>query len=94
LIEVKSGNINVKNLREFEQVVTKEKAALGIFVCFEEQVTAPMKKLAKESGSYNEKLFGNRYPKIQILTVEDLLNHHKDLYYLSLRKQLSKSTEE
>ncbi|MBX7141029.1 MAG: restriction endonuclease [Chitinophagales bacterium] len=93
LIEVKSGNVNVKNLREFEQVVTKEKAALGIFVCFEEQVTTPMRKLEKESGSYNPKLFGNRYPKIQILTIEDLLLNHKQPLMPKFEKTTFKSAQ-
>jgi DNA modification methylase len=91
VIEVKSGHINVKNLREFEQVVTKEKAGIGVFVCFEDQVTAPMQKLAKESGFYNEKLFGNRYPKIQIITVEDLLHHHKEPLMPKFEKTTFKS---
>jgi adenine specific DNA methylase Mod len=91
VVEVKSGHINVKNLREFEQVVTKEKAGIGVFVCFEDQVTAPMQKLVKESGFYNEKLFGNRYPKIQIITVEDLLHHHKEPLMPKFEKTTFKS---
>lgn len=74
LVEVKSGNVNVKNLREFVQVVNKQKAALGVFVCFEEQVTKPMLLEAKEAGYYNKEMFGTNYDKIQILTVEKLLD--------------------
>jgi site-specific DNA-methyltransferase (adenine-specific) len=74
LVEVKSGNVNVKNLREFVQVVNKQKAAIGVFVCFEEQVTKPMLLEAKEAGYYNKEMFGTNYDKIQILTVEKLLD--------------------
>lgn len=74
LIEVKSGNVNVKNIREFVQVVNKQKSDVGVFVCFKEQVTQPMLKEAKHQGYFDEKHFGTRIDKIQILTVEDLLD--------------------
>ena len=71
LIEVKSGNVNVKNVREFIQVVNKQDAAIGLFVCFEEMVTKPMLHDAKECGHFG--LFKN-CDKIQVVTIEDLLN--------------------
>jgi site-specific DNA-methyltransferase (adenine-specific) len=74
LIEVKSGNVNVKNMREFIQVVRKQKADMGVLVCFEEQVTKPMKLAAKEEGYYRKETWGDRFDKIQILTVENLLD--------------------
>jgi len=73
LIEVKSGNVNVKNLREFIQVVNTKKAAIGVFVCFKEQVTKPMELEAKKEGYYDKKSWGDKYDRIQIVTVEDLL---------------------
>lgn len=77
LIEVKSGNVNVKNVREFIQVVEKQKAAIGIFVCFEEQVTQPMLKEAKQSGNYHYTGTGYQsdFQKVQVVTIEQLLNH-------------------
>ncbi len=75
IIEVKSGNVNVKNVREFIHVIENEKAAIGIFVCFEEQVTQPMLKEAKQAGYFREDLFNPIYPKLQIITIEDLLKH-------------------
>jgi len=74
LIEVKSGNINVKNIREFIQVINKRGADIGVFVCFQEFVTQPMLKEAKQQGYFDEIRFGNRIGRIQILTVEDLLD--------------------
>ncbi|NQS98040.1 MAG: restriction endonuclease [candidate division Zixibacteria bacterium] len=73
LIEVKSGNVSVKNIREFIDVVNTENAAIGIFVCFKEQVTQPMLLHAKQAGYFEPEIFGQRYDKIQIITVEDLL---------------------
>ncbi len=77
LIEVKSGNVTVKNLREFIHVVNKQKAAIGVFVCFNEQVTKPMRLEAKDAGYYKKEIFGTNYDKIQILTVEKLLEGEK-----------------
>lgn len=73
LIEVKSGGVNVKNLREFIHVVEKQKASMGVFVCFEDEVTKPMLLEAKEHGYYRKDLFGAAYDKVQVITVEGLL---------------------
>lgn len=74
LVEVKSGNVNVKNVREFIQVVDSKKAAIGVFVCFQEQVTKPMQLEAKHAGYYKKEVFVDQYDKIQILTIEDLFD--------------------
>ncbi|MEO5360535.1 MAG: restriction endonuclease [Nitrospirota bacterium] len=74
LIEVKSGKVNIKNMREFIQVVSKQKADIGVFVCFAEQVTKPMLLAAKEEGYYHKDDWRDKFDKIQILTVEALLN--------------------
>jgi hypothetical protein len=50
IIEVKSGNTSIKNLREFIKVVEIEKADIGAFVCFENNVSKAMKELAKNEG--------------------------------------------
>ena len=73
LIEVKSGNVSVKEVRAFTEVVKKENASIGAFVCFSEQVTKPMLEWAKQNGYYKPELWGNKYDKIQVITVQDLL---------------------
>jgi len=75
LIEVKSGNVNVKNIREFIQVVNSQKAAIGVFVCFKDHLTRSMSLEAAKEGYYKPEIFPKLYPKIQILTIEELLNH-------------------
>jgi len=77
LIEVKSGNVALKEFRSFIQVVNKQKAAIGVFVCFDEQVTKPMQLEAKDAGYYKKELFGTKYDKIQILTVDQLLEREE-----------------
>ena len=72
LIETKSGKLTVKNLREFVHVIETQKATVGIFVCFAENVTREMTKCAKDAG--HVKMDGTEFPidKIQIITIEDL----------------------
>ncbi len=72
LIETKSGKLTVKNLREFVHVIETQKATIGIFVCFAENVTREMIKCAKDAG--HVKMDGAEFPmdKIQIITIEDL----------------------
>lgn len=61
-------------MREFIQVVNKQKADIGVFVCFANQVTKPMLLAAKEEGYYHKDDWRDKFDKIQILTVEALLN--------------------
>ncbi|MFC2129941.1 DNA methyltransferase, partial [Bacteroidota bacterium] len=77
VIEVKSGHCNVKNLREFVRVVTSQGADIGVFVCFAEQVTKPMRIEAKQAG------IDSRFDvdKIQIITVEDLLDRRGEIKF-------------
>lgn len=72
IVSVKGGkNISVAMIRDLKAVVDREKAKIGLFVT----LTPPTKPMAKEAvaaGFYDSKGFG-KFPKIQILTVEDLL---------------------
>ncbi|MFH0765437.1 MAG: site-specific DNA-methyltransferase, partial [Calditrichota bacterium] len=73
LIEVKSGALTVKNIREFVHVIEHEKATMGVFVCFEDEVTKPMRLEAQQAGYYDQESYGTKYPRVQILTIEELL---------------------
>jgi site-specific DNA-methyltransferase (adenine-specific) len=104
IIEVKSGNVNVKNIREFINVVQKQGADLGVFVCFKEQVTKPMQHEAKAVGYFEHENYQNKYDRIQILTVEDLLDGEgihfahemfvKDTFKRATNKSDSKTEQE
>jgi len=69
LIEVKSGNVGVKNIREFIHILNERKADLGVFACFDESVTKQMLETAKEAGPYNP----YKFARVQIITIEELL---------------------
>lgn len=75
MIEVKSGGATLTQLNHFIHTVTEKKGNVGVFVCFAAEVTSGMIQSAKGQGYYREDLFGNMYDKIQILTVENLLEH-------------------
>jgi adenine specific DNA methylase Mod len=75
LIEVKSGNANLTQLNHFIQTIENKNAQMGLFCCFSDQVTAGMQKAAKQQGYFNQDQFGSQYDRIQIITVEDLLDH-------------------
>lgn len=52
--------------------MTKQKAAIGIFLTLEEP-TSEMTKEVKETDPYISPLWKHEYPKIQILTIEQVL---------------------
>ena len=58
----------------------RENAALGIFITLEKP-TNPMTQEAIGAGFYEpESLPGNQYPKVQILTIEQLLSGDQPEY--------------
>ncbi|MGI8952434.1 MAG: DNA methyltransferase [Chitinophagaceae bacterium] len=79
LIECKSGKLTVKNMREFKDVIEHQKAAAGIFVCFAENVTREMTKAAKDAGQIKIAEHEFAIDKIQILTIEDLLQNKQPM---------------
>ncbi len=76
LVQVKSGKVNVGDIRDLRGTVEREKAAMGVFITLEPS-TAPMEKEAVSAGFYESKQWGRTYPKIQILTIEELLMQGK-----------------
>jgi len=46
---------------------------MGVWVCFGDQVTRGMMTTAQQAGYYDQDAFGTRFPRIQIITVEALL---------------------
>lgn len=76
LIEIKSGKVNVTNIREFVQVIDKQNANAGIFVCFESTVTKEMLKEAKHAGHIKIGNVEFGQDKIQIITIEQLMSNH------------------
>jgi site-specific DNA-methyltransferase (adenine-specific) len=73
IVSVKGGGVNVSHIRDLVGTVEREKAAIGVYLTLEPP-TKPMLKEATEAGFYHSEGWNKDYPKIQILTVEDILN--------------------
>jgi len=75
IVQVKSGGVSVSQIRDLIGVVEREKAEMGIFLTLE-PATKPMETEAVSQGFYKSPL-GQDYPKMQILTIEELLKRKK-----------------
>ena len=72
LVSVKSGSVNSSQIRDLKGVLDREKAEIGLFVTLEEP-SGPMQLEATTAGVYTSALSGRDYPRIQILTIRELL---------------------
>ncbi len=72
VVQVKSGKVGVRDVRDLAHVVEREKAALGVFVTLEEP-TGPMLTEALGRGFYHSPGWGRNYPRLQVVTVDALL---------------------
>ncbi len=81
VVQVKSGkNLNVGLIRDLKGVMEREQAELGAFLSLHEP-TRPMRQEAVAAGFYlPERLPGAQYPRLQVLTIGDLLAG-KELQY-------------
>lgn len=73
LVQVKSGHVRASEIRDLRGTVEREGAAIGVFITLAPP-SAPMEKEAVASGFYHSPGWQRDYPKIQILTVADLLH--------------------
>lgn len=69
VIQVKSGHVGVNVIRELKAVAEKE--AMGVLLTLEAP-TEPMKIEAADAGYYYSSLYKKEYPKIQIITIEEI----------------------
>jgi len=79
VIQVKSGHVNSGTIRDLVGTVNREHAALGVLVTLQPP-TRDMRDEAATAGfyvlPYDET---KKYPRIQILTIEDLLVHKRQI---------------
>lgn len=71
VISVKSGGVSVKDVRELEGVLTDQSAHMGVFITLEPP-TQPMTSFVAGVGHVPKSAHG-RLPRLQIVTIEDLL---------------------
>ncbi len=80
IVQVKSGHVSASHIRDLKGVLDREKAQIGVYITLEEP-TKPMKEEVASASFYEpEHFLGNYYPKIQILTINELI-HGKQVDY-------------
>jgi len=72
-MQVKGGGTGAKDTRDLLGTVENQKAIGGILITLDKP-TKPMRDEAASAGRFESKLWQKDYPKIQILTIEGLLN--------------------
>ena len=72
LIQVKSGHVSSSHIRDLVGTVQREQAAIGVYITLEEP-TRDMTTEALKAGFYHSPGWNKDYPRIQILTIEELL---------------------
>ncbi len=76
IISVKAGGqVHSSMIRDLGHVIDREKADFGIFITLEKP-TEPMVKESATKGFYSSQS-GQNYPRIQILTIEDIMQGKK-----------------
>jgi len=79
VVQVKGGvHVGAKDIRDLLGTVQNTKSAMGIFITLHEP-TKPMKQAAMEAEYYISPTWGHKYPKIQILTIKELLEGKKPI---------------
>jgi len=76
IISVKAGHTGRDHVHSLRGVVDREKAAIGVLISMQDP-TGPMKEEAVTAGFFESKTWGEKYPKIQLLTVADILSGKK-----------------
>jgi len=73
IFSVKSGHISVAHIRDLRGVIEREQAEIGVLITLHPP-TKPMRVEAKEAGNY-ESPWGTSHPRIQIITINELLEN-------------------
>jgi len=72
LVSVKSGHVNPGMVNELRGTIEGEKAVIGLFITLEEP-TKNMRMVADTAGVFHSEVWNKDYPKLQILTIRELL---------------------
>ena len=72
-MQVKSGHVTRNQIATLKGDMEREKAEIGLFITLQPP-TGPMKSDAVAAGFYTPEHFpDSHYPRVQILTIEELL---------------------
>src|SRR6266436_8036933 len=74
LVQVKSGHVKSGDIRDLKGTLQRENAAIGVFITLEKP-SQDMTTEAVSAGFYYSPGWNQSYPRIQILTIEELLHN-------------------
>lgn len=72
IVQVKSGKVGSRDIRDLAGTINRENAAIGVFITLEEPTTQMITEAAA-AGFYTSPGWNQDYPRIQLLTVRQLL---------------------
>jgi site-specific DNA-methyltransferase (adenine-specific) len=78
VFQVKSGAVNRGDIAKFKGDMAREDAALGVFITYEPP-TKPMRDEAKAAGLYKNSFMSATYDRVQIVTIQEILEQAKRL---------------
>lgn len=78
VFQVKSGNVGRGDIAKLNNDRQREQAELAVFLTLQPS-TKGMDDEAAAAGLYNHKLMGRTYPRVQIVPIADIVDHHKRL---------------
>jgi len=73
ILQVKGGKTGVKDVRDLRGVLDREKAAIGVLISLQPP-TREMQAEAASAGFYEHKTNKQKYPRIQLRTVRELMD--------------------
>jgi hypothetical protein len=76
ILSVKAGHLQAAHVRDLRGVIEREKAEIGVLISMEPP-TKPMLKEAAQAGFYQPPGLADRYPRLQILNISELLEGKK-----------------
>lgn len=91
VLQVKSGNVKSGDIRDLYGTMTRENAAMAIFITLKEPTSAMLTE-ANSCGVYHHKVMNRSYSCIQIVTIKDILESGKRLD-IPLNIEVLKSAE-
>ncbi|MEY3220886.1 MAG: hypothetical protein RIT27_2243, partial [Pseudomonadota bacterium] len=78
VFQVKSGKVERKDIATLRGDMEREQAVMAIFMTLEKPTKA-MEEEANAAGFYLHEMMGRNYPKIQIVTIEEMVEKGKRL---------------
>ncbi|HUT02745.1 MAG TPA: DNA methyltransferase [bacterium] len=72
IFSVKAGHVGVSHIRDLRGVMERENAEMGVLITMQPP-TKPMQREAARAEFYHSPGWNKRYPRIQVLSVEELI---------------------